>query len=69
MSRGSARGKAGEGGGGGHVASRNFKPSRVVVYKCFTSLSEIERKFFVGILEKGTGMRCKETTTVLQFLG
>ena len=33
----------------------NFKTSRVGVYKCFTSLSEIERKFFVfvGILEKG----------------
>ena len=30
-------------------------PSRVGVYKSFTSLSEIERKFFVsvGILEKG----------------
>ena len=43
------------GGGGSHVARLNFKTSRVGVYKCFTSLSEIERKFFVfvGILEKG----------------
>ena len=42
-------------GGGAHVARLNFKTSRVGVYKCFTSLSEIERKFFVfvGILEKG----------------
>ena len=38
-------------GGGG----LNFKTSRVGVYKCFKSLSDIERKFFVfvGILEKG----------------
>ena len=45
------------GGGGSHVARLNFKTSRVGVYKCFTSLSEIERKFFVfvGILEKGDG--------------
>ena len=49
------------GGGGGrgwgrfHVARLNFKTSRVGVYKFFTSLSEIERKFFVfvGSLEKG----------------
>ena len=36
---------------------QNFKTSRVRIYKCFTSLSEIERKFFVfvGILEKGDG--------------
>ena len=42
-------------GGGFHVARMNFKTSLVGVYKCFTSLSEIERKFFVfvGILEKG----------------
>ena len=39
------------------------------LYKCFTSLSEIERKFyvFVGILERGIAMRCKETITVLHF--
>ena len=38
-------------GGGVHVARMNFKTSRVGVYKCFTSLSETERKFFafVGI--------------------
>ena len=38
-----------------HVACPNFKTSRVGVYKCFTPLSEIERKFFifVGIVEKG----------------
>ena len=43
--------------GGSHVARLNFKTSRVGVYKCFTSLSEIERKFFVfvGILENGDG--------------
>ena len=37
------------GGGGGvfHVARMNFKTSRVGVHKSFTSLSEIERKFFV----------------------
>ena len=48
------RGPAG-GGGGSHVARLNFNTSRVGVYKRFTSLSEIERKFFVfvGILEKG----------------
>ena len=41
-------------GGGSHVARLNFKTSRVGVYKCFLSLSENERKFFVfvGILEK-----------------
>ena len=45
----------------------NFKTSRVGVYKCFMSLSKIERKFFVfvGILEKGIEMRCEETITVL----
>ena len=34
------------------------------------SLSESERKFvvFVGILEKGTEMRCTETITIVQFL-
>ena len=43
------------GGGGLHVARLNFKTSRVGADDCFTSLSEIERKFFVfvGILEKG----------------
>ena len=48
LKRGAARGES-------HVARLNFKTSRVGVYKCFTSLSEIERKFFVfgGILEKG----------------
>ena len=58
-------------GGGSHVTRLNFKTSHVGVYKCFTSLSEIERKFFafVGILEKrDSAMRCKETITVLQFL-
>ena len=36
----------------------------------FMSLSESERKFvvFVGILEKGIEMRCKETITIVQFL-
>ena len=44
-----------EGGGGTHISRLNFKTSCVAVYKCFTSLLEIERKFlvFVGILEKG----------------
>ena len=37
------------GEGGFHVARMNFKTSRVGVYKCFTSLSEIERKFFVFV--------------------
>ena len=48
----------------------NSKTSRVGVYKCFMSLSKIERKFFVfvGILEKGIEMRCDQTITVLQFL-
>ena len=32
-----------------HVARMNFKTSRVGVYKCFMSLSEIERKFFVFV--------------------
>ena len=43
------------GGGGVHVARLNFKTSRVGAYNCFTSLTEIERKFFVfiGILDKG----------------
>ena len=45
------------GGGGGvsHVACLNFKTSCVGVYKCFTPLLEIERKFFVfvRIVEKG----------------
>ena len=42
-------------GGRSHVACLNFKMSCVGVYKCFTPLSEIERKFFVfvGIVEKG----------------
>ena len=42
------------------VARLNFKTSRVGVYKWFTSLSEIERNFFVfvGILEKGMAIRC-----------
>ena len=48
---GGGGGGAGEGGGGGvpymHVACLNFKTSRVGVYKCLKSLSEIERKFFV----------------------
>ena len=54
LSRGPAGGGGGE-GGGTHVARLNFKESRVGVHKCFTSLSEIEQKFFVfvGILEKG----------------
>ena len=41
--------------GGSHDGCLNFKTCRVGIYKCFTSLSEIERKFlvFVGILEKG----------------
>ena len=58
------------GGGGSHVARLNFKTPRVGVYKCFMSLSEIERNFFVavGILEKEIEMTCKETITVLQFL-
>ena len=45
--------------GGSHVAGLNFKTSRVVVYKCLTSLSEIERKWFifVQILEKGDSDR------------
>ena len=38
-----------EEGRGYHVARMNFKTSRVGVYKCFTSLSEIERKFFVFV--------------------
>ena len=44
-------------GGGSHVARLNFKTSRVGVYKCLTSLSEIERNFFVfvRIVEKGDG--------------
>ena len=62
---------AGGGGGGvgSHVARLNFETSRVGVYKCFMSLSEIERKFFVfvGILEQGIEMSCTETITVLQF--
>ena len=38
-----------------HAARLNSKTCRVGIYKCFTLLSEIERKFFapVGILEKG----------------
>ena len=42
-------------GRGSHAARLNFKTCRVSIYKCFTSLLEIERKFFVfvGILEKG----------------
>ena len=42
-------------GGGGHDARLHFKMPCVCVYKCFTSLSEIKRKFFVfvGVLEKG----------------
>ena len=36
-------------GGGLHFARMNFKTSRVGVYKCFASLSEIERKFFVFV--------------------
>ena len=32
-----------EGGGGSYVACLNFKTSRAGVYKCFMSLSEIER--------------------------
>ena len=46
---------AGGGGEGSHLACLNFKTSRVGVCKCFTSLSKIERKFFVfiGIFENG----------------
>ena len=42
-------------GGGTHVSCLDFKTSRVGVYKFFTSLLEIEWKFFVfvTILEKG----------------
>ena len=49
-----------EGAGGGGVGglpcrSSEFKTTRIGDHKCLTSLSEIERKFFVfvGILEKG----------------
>ena len=44
-------GGGGVGGGWSHVARLNFKTCRVGVYKCFTSSSEIEGKFFafVGI--------------------
>ena len=48
----------------------NFKTSRVDVYKCFMSLSEIERnslslsEFYKRRIE----MRCKETIIVLKFL-
>ena len=59
-----------QGEGESHVTSLNFKRSRVGVYKCLMSLSEIEQKFFVfvGIFEKGAvAMRCKEIITVLQF--
>ena len=38
---------SGVGGWGSHVARLNFKTSRVGVYKCFKSLSEIARKLFV----------------------
>ena len=64
--RGPARGG---GGGGSHVVCQNFKISLVGVYKCFMSLSEIEQNFFVfvGILEKGIEIRCKENITILQF--
>ena len=50
-------GPARGGGGGSHVTRLNFKTSRVGVYKCLTSLSEIERNFFVfvRIVEKGDG--------------
>ena len=61
----------GEGRGGrSHVARLNFKTSRVGVYKRFMSGSESERNFFVfvGILEKGIEMCCKETITIVQFL-
>ena len=60
----------GGGGRGSHVVCLNFKTSRVGVYKCFMPLSEIELKFFVfvGIVEKGKAMRCKETIIVLQLL-
>ena len=34
----------GGGGAGSHAARLNFKTCRVGLYKCFTSLSEIERK-------------------------
>ena len=58
------------GGGGSYFARLNFETSRVGVYKCFMSLSGIERKFFVfvGILEQGIEMSCTETITVLEFL-
>ena len=57
-------------GGGCHVTHLNFKTSHVGVYKCFMLLSEIEQKFFVfvGIVEKGIAMHCKETISDLQFL-
>ena len=47
--------EGGGGGGGSHVACLNFNTSRAGVYKYFTSLLEIKRKFFVfvGILENG----------------
>ena len=54
----------GEGGGPMSLASI-LKMSRVHVYKCFTSLSEIERKFFAEFYERGIAMRCKETISVL----
>ena len=41
--------RAGGGRVWSHVTCLNFKASRVGVYKCFTSLSEIERKFFVFV--------------------
>ena len=63
---------AGVGGGGGmgYGACLNFKPSRVGVYKCFMSLSEIKQKFFVfvQILQKVGSLHCKETITVCNFL-
>ena len=34
----------GGGGAGSHAARLNFKTCRVGLYKCFTSLSEMERK-------------------------
>ena len=42
-------------GRGSHATCLNFKTSHVSVYKCFTLLSEIKRKFVVfgRILEKG----------------
>ena len=57
MSRVMVEALPGVGGGGSHVARLNFKTSRVGVYKCLTSLSEIERNFFVfvRIVEKGDG--------------